>query len=57
MPELGRIKARAAVLRETDLELRASEEAAKQNTSTANVLKAILRREREAGIFLFFDAG
>jgi hypothetical protein len=45
------ILTRASDLRETDLELQAEAEASRNNTTKANVIKAILRREREAGIF------
>ena len=39
------ILARANDLRETDMELRAKAEAQRNNTTKANIIKAILRRE------------
>jgi hypothetical protein len=38
-------------LREIDLQLMAEEQAEKNNTSTANALKAILRQEQESGMY------
>jgi hypothetical protein len=48
---LEEIQARANDLRETDFELQIEEEAAKTNSPKEAVLRAILRREREAEIF------
>ena len=49
--EVRRIQARSQELREVDLQLMADEQAKEQNTSVANALKAILKREQEAGIY------
>lgn len=48
---IERIRARSDDIRETDLQLQAEEQAEKMNTMTAQALKAILRKERESGIF------
>ena len=45
------IQEQADTLRETDIELRIEEEATKNNAPKEAILKAILRREREAEIF------
>jgi hypothetical protein len=45
------IQEQANTLRETDIELRIEEEATKNNPPKEAILKAILRREREAEIF------
>ena len=44
-------RSRSQELREVDLQLMAEEQAKEQNTSVANALKAILKRERDSGIF------
>jgi hypothetical protein len=49
--EIQRIHARLSDLREINLQLMAEEQAEKNNTSTANTLKAILRREQESGMY------
>jgi hypothetical protein len=49
--EIHRIHARSQELHEVDLQLMAEEQAKEQNTTVANALKAILKRERESGIY------
>jgi hypothetical protein len=49
--ELRRVQARSLELRETDLHLRAAEQAERQNTTTANAIKAILKREQQASLY------
>jgi hypothetical protein len=49
--EIQRIHARSSDLREINLQLMAEEQAEKNNTSTANTLKAILRRKQESGMY------
>jgi hypothetical protein len=49
--EIQQIHARSSDLREIDLQLMVEEQAEKNNTSTANALKAILRREQESGMY------
>jgi hypothetical protein len=50
--QVYQIKAQLQELREVDLQVMAKEQAKEQNTSVANGLKAILKRERDSGIFL-----
>jgi hypothetical protein len=42
------MQARSSELREADLHLRAAEQAERQNTTTANTIKAILKHEQQA---------
>jgi hypothetical protein len=49
--EIKQIQARCNDLREVDLQLMAEEQAKLHNTSTANALKAILKREQESGMY------
>jgi hypothetical protein len=49
--EIQRIHARSSDLREIDLQLMVEEQAEKNNTSTANTLKAILKRQQESGMY------
>ncbi len=49
--QIHQIQVRSQELREVDLQLMAEEQAKEQNTSVANALKAILKRERDLGIF------
>jgi hypothetical protein len=49
--QVHQIQARSQELHEVDLQLMAKEQAKEQNTSVANALKAILKRERKSGIF------
>jgi hypothetical protein len=49
--QVYQIQAQLQELREVDLQLMAEEQAKEQNTSVANELKAILKRECDSGIF------
>jgi hypothetical protein len=49
--EIHRIHAQSQELHEVDLQLMAEEQEKEQNTTVANALKAILKRERESGIY------
>lgn len=49
--EINHIHTRSQDLREVDLQLMAEEQAKEQNTTVANALKAILKRERGSGIY------
>jgi hypothetical protein len=49
--EIKQIHARSNNLREVDHQLMAEEQAKLHNTSTANALKAILKREQESGMY------
>jgi hypothetical protein len=50
--QVHQIQARLQELRKVDLQLMAKEQAKEQNTLVANAFKAILKQERESGIFL-----
>jgi alpha-galactosidase/6-phospho-beta-glucosidase family protein len=49
--QIHQIQVQSQELREVDLQLMAEEQAKEQNTSVANALKAILKQERDSGIF------
>jgi hypothetical protein len=49
--ELHGIQAHSKEIRETDLQLQATEQAEQQNVTQANALKAILKCERQASIY------
>jgi hypothetical protein len=51
---IHQIQARSQEIRETDRQLLAEEQATQWNTTAANALKAILKRERDAIIFPLF---
>jgi hypothetical protein len=55
--QVHQIQARSQELREIDLQLMTEEQAKEQNTSVANALKAILKQERDSGIFRSFVIG
>jgi hypothetical protein len=49
--ELHHMQAQSSELRKADLHLRAAKQAERQNTTTANTIKAILKREQQVSLY------